>query len=169
MMFLLIYNAPLLFPEFTPPFLNLFLMLTAAFSFHTWCFIAAVNRFDNIQYTAYKSGAGFSLLNIGYQPISNMLYIPDMIGWLITATFRLFNSQFIVSNVHPSWMGGMGQTVCEEPLTHSKWTWEKQHELLSWEGFLSPVGKTIALNVFEEQGVAKKRKKRKGNNYTEQC
>lgn len=39
------------------------------------------------------------------------------------------------------------------------WTCEKLHELLSGAGFLSPVGKMIALNVFAEQGyqgVAKK-------------
>lgn len=39
------------------------------------------------------------------------------------------------------------------------WTCEKLHELLSGAGFLLPVGKMIALNVFAEQGyqgVAKK-------------
>lgn len=44
--------------------------------------------------------------------------------------------------------------------SHSVWTWEKVHEPLGRAGFLSPVGKTIADNVFAElglQGVARKR------------
>lgn len=39
----------------------------------------------------------------------SVICTPDMIGWLITATFRQCDLSFIVSNVHQSEMGGMGQ------------------------------------------------------------
>lgn len=65
------------------------------------------------------------------------------------------------------WVGWVNLSL-REPLTHSVWTWEKLHELLSRAGFLSPVGKTIAPNVFAEQSLPGCGQK-KGNNYTEQC